>query len=148
MLPGDTWWSHIREHTSKLIKVSEKWYMHIDLICPPHIAWCCLHFTRLTYFQCFFICFVLFGFFYYRSLLLYFFLSIFSFLVFLHLLFKCVCHFVGLALKSLTFTLGHRLQRMYEISTRFRVFFLIEKCDMILLYSLHIFIKLYCWFMH
>lgn len=57
-------------------------------------------------------------------------------------------HFVALALKSLAFTLGHRLQRMYEISTRFRVFFLIEKCDMILLYSLHIFIKLYCWFMH
>lgn len=105
-------------------------------------------FYKVNIFSVFFYLFCFVWFFYYRSLLLYFFLSIFSFLVFLHLLFKCVCHFVGLALKSLTFTLGHRLQRMYEISTRFRVFFLIEKCDMILLYSLHIFIKLYCWFMH
>ena len=96
-------------------------------------TWCCLQIYKANIFS-------VVWFFYYWSLLLCFF---FLFLVFRHLLFsplKCQpnkmvkqtqtirqllptnClsvfdHFVGSALKGLTFPLGHRLQRMYEIST-------------------------------
>ena len=89
-------------------------------------------FYKVNIFSVFFICFVLFVFFYYRSLLLYFSFLFLVFSFFFTFYFSVFGHFVGLALKSLTFTLGHGLQRMYEISTRFRVFFLIEKCDIIL----------------